>query len=205
MKHAFAIIVLLTVMPLKGQNDTTHIPYAPMVGGTLVATGAVFTFTPLYSSVAIDVRDAVVAQGWTPIDVDDYLQFLPAVTPLALSVCGLKGRHGTGKMTLMTGAVMLSSMGIIHAMKPLFGIRRPDGDGMNSFPSGHTYMAFAGAELLRKEYGSDYPWMAIAGYTIATLVGLMRVRNNRHWVGDVLAGAGLGMLTTNLVYWVIDK
>ena len=76
---------------------------------------------------------------------------------------------------------------------------------MNSFPSGHTYMAFAGAELLRKEYGSDYPWRAIAGYTIATLVGLMRVRNNRHWVGDVLAGAGLGILTTDLVYWVIDK
>ena len=35
---------------------------------------------------------------------------------------------------------------------------------------------------------------------MATTVGVMRVLNNRHWVSDVLAGAGIGILSTNLAY-----
>ncbi len=44
----------------------------------------------------------------------------------------------------------------------------------------------------------------MAAYGVATVVGVMRVYNNRHWAGDVLAGAGLGILSTTLVYWVLD-
>ena len=74
--------------------------------------------------------------------------------------------------------------------------------GINSFPSGHTYIAFVGAETLRKEYGEEYPWLAVAGYAVATLVGTMRIYNDRHWAGDVLAGAGLGILSVNITYWI---
>lgn len=65
-------------------------------------------------------------------------------------------------------------------------------------------MAFTGAELLRREYGKEYPWVAVAGYAVAVLVGAMRVYNNRHWVGDVLAGAGIGIASVTLVYWALD-
>ena len=75
----------------------------------------------------------------------------------------------------------------------------------NSFPSGHTFMAFTGAEILRREYGSQYPWLAVACYATAMLVGFMRIYNNRHWVGDVLAGAGLGMIGVSIVYFTFDK
>ena len=61
-----------------------------------------------------------------------------------------------------------------------------------------------GAEILRREFGKEYPWIAVAGYAVATLVGLMRISNNRHWAGDVLAGAGLGILSVSLVYWTLD-
>ena len=56
--------------------------------------------------------------------------------------------------------------------------------------------------MLRREYGEEYPGIAIAGYTVATSVGLLRMYNNRHWASDVLAGAGLGILCTSLMYWL---
>ncbi len=35
---------------------------------------------------------------------------------------------------------------------------------------------------------------------MATGVGAMRVMNNRHWISDVMVGAGIGILSTNLAY-----
>ena len=64
------------------------------------------------------------------------------------------------------------------------------------------FTAFMGAEILRREYGEEYPGIAIAGYTVATGVGLMRIYNNRHWASDVLAGAGIGILSASLTYWL---
>ena len=56
--------------------------------------------------------------------------------------------------------------------------------------------------MLRREYGEDYPGIAIAGYTVATGVGLLRIYNNRHWVSDVVAGAGIGILSASIMYWL---
>ena len=75
---------------------------------------------------------------------------------------------------------------------------RPDGRGLNSFPSGHTFTAFVGAEMLRLEYGQEYPAIAVAGYAVATLTGALRIYNNRHWASDVLAGASVGILSVQL-------
>ena len=81
-------------------------------------------------------------------------------------------------------------------------IERPDGSSKNSFPSGHTATAFAGAEFLRQEYGDQSVWYGIAGYAVATGTGLFRMYNNRHWLTDVAAGAGIGILSTKIAYWV---
>ena len=105
---------------------------------------------------------------------------------------------------MLEGGSYLLGIGWLNAFKYGIGIERPDNSTKNSFPSGHTFTAFTGAEVLRREYGEEYPWIAVAGYTVATIVGMMRIYNNRHWAGDVLAGAGLGILSTTLVYWVLD-
>ena len=82
---------------------------------------------------------------------------------------------------------------------------RPDGSSANSWPSGHTATSFAGATILHKEYGlTRSPWYSIAGYGVATATGVMRVLNNRHWVSDVLSGAGIGILSTELAYALSD-
>jgi membrane-associated phospholipid phosphatase len=40
----------------------------------------------------------------------------------------------------------------------------------------------------------------VLGYGVASAVGMVRVFNNRHWISDVLGGAGVGMLNTDFAY-----
>jgi membrane-associated phospholipid phosphatase len=74
-------------------------------------------------------------------------------------------------------------------------IRDVNGKKLNSsFPSGHTTVAFAAATVFAMEY-KDRPLVPIIAYSAATLIGLSRITENKHWATDVLAGAALGYLT----------
>lgn len=42
----------------------------------------------------------------------------------------------------------------------------------------------------------------MAGYAVAAGVGAMRVYNNKHWCSDILAGAGIGILSASIMYWL---
>jgi membrane-associated phospholipid phosphatase len=64
----------------------------------------------------------------------------------------------------------------------------------SSFPSGHTTVAFAAATVFAMEY-KNHPYIPIISYTAATLIGLSRITENKHWITDVVAGAALGFLT----------
>lgn len=66
--------------------------------------------------------------------------------------------------------------------------------GSTSFPSGHTTAAFAAATVYAEEY-RDLPWVPFVSYGAATLIGLSRITENKHWISDVFAGAGLGYVT----------
>lgn len=57
-----------------------------------------------------------------------------------------------------------------------------DGIFNNSFPSEHTATAFAGAEILYKEYKDKSVWHGVGGYVVATGTGLFCIYNNRHWI-----------------------
>jgi len=64
----------------------------------------------------------------------------------------------------------------------------------SSFPSGHTTVAFAAATVFALEY-KDKPVIPIIAYSAATMIGLSRIIENKHWSTDVLVGAALGFLT----------
>ncbi|MGY0037497.1 phosphatase PAP2 family protein [Pedobacter sp. NJ-S-72] len=89
-----------------------------------------------------------------------------------------------------------------YSAKHIVGRERPSGDDKFSFPSGHTANAFAAAEFLNQEYRDVSPWIGYAGYTVATATGVLRMYNNAHWLSDVIAGAGAGILSTKLAYLV---
>ena len=67
-------------------------------------------------------------------------------------------------------------------------------NGNSSFPSGHATLAFAAATVYAKEY-KYIPAIPILAYSIASLVSLSRITENRHWTTDILAGAALGFLS----------
>ena len=132
--------------------------------------------------------------------VDDYLQHFPIVVVYGLNGLGVKSKNDFANRT----AILIKSemmVGILtFSLKRVTAVPRPDTGELTSLPSGHTAQAFATATFLAKEYGHKSIWYSIGGYTMATGVGAMRVMNNRHWVSDVLVGAGIGILSTNLVY-----
>ncbi|TCD01837.1 phosphatase PAP2 family protein [Pedobacter psychroterrae] len=131
---------------------------------------------------------------------DNYLQFAPAAVVFGLHLAGVKTRHRIGDAVgiyLMSIAIMTGS---VTAMKHITKRERPDHSVFNSFPSGHTATVFASAEFLKQEYGEQYPWLEYAGYAVATTTGALRMYNNRHWLSDVVAGAGFGILSTKLSY-----
>lgn len=64
----------------------------------------------------------------------------------------------------------------------------------SSFPSGHTTVAFAAATVFAMEY-KHTPWVPIVSYGAASLIGLSRITENKHWTSDVLVGATLGYLS----------
>ncbi len=68
----------------------------------------------------------------------------------------------------------------------------------SSFPSGHTTAAFSAATVFAVEYRNK-PYIPIIAYSMATLVGISRITENKHWTTDVLTGAALGYLTGKLV------
>jgi membrane-associated PAP2 superfamily phosphatase len=75
---------------------------------------------------------------------------------------------------------------------PFNSLKDANGKSMSSsFPSGHTTVAFAAATVFAKEYANK-PIIPIISYTAASLIGLSRITENKHWASDVFAGAVLG-------------
>ena len=137
--------------------------------------------------------------------IDDYSQFFGPAMATGLKIGGVEGRSTWGRY-LASSAMSYGIMAaFVNSIKYTAKEMRPDGSTANSWPSGHTATAFVGATILHKEYGMTVsPWYSVAGYGVATATGVMRVLNNRHWVSDVLSGAGIGIMSTELGYALSD-
>ena len=137
--------------------------------------------------------------------IDDYTQFFGPAMVVGLKLGGYEGRSDWPRL-LASAAMSYGIMaGFVNGIKYTAKEMRPDGSTANSWPSGHTATAFVGATLLHKEYGlTRSPWWSVAGYGVATATGVMRVLNNRHWVSDVMSGAGIGIMSTELGYALCD-
>ncbi len=94
----------------------------------------------------------------------------------------------------------IATNAITFGLKHAIGETRPDGSDNLSFPSGHTSNAFMMATVLFHEFKETKPVLAYSGFVFASATGALRVLNNEHWVSDVLVGAGIGIIVTDLVY-----
>lgn len=131
---------------------------------------------------------------------EDKLQYLPIVAVYSLDLLGVKSKSDfldrTGILLISNTMTSIS----VDFLKDKTHRLRPSGSDHRSFPSGHSANAFAAAEFMRREYQDTSPWYAYAGYTVAVTTGALRLMNNDHWFSDVVAGAGVGILSVNLAY-----
>lgn len=136
--------------------------------------------------------------------LDDYMQYAPAGAVAGLNLAGKKGLNGWKRQTINWGVSMAIMGTLVNSIKHTTKVKRPDGTSYNSFPSGHTATAFMNATFLHKEYGTVNPLYSIAGYGSSSYVGVSRSLNNRHWISDILAGAAIGIISTELTYVIVD-
>jgi membrane-associated phospholipid phosphatase len=137
--------------------------------------------------------------------VDDYTEYVPAVAVYALNLGGVRGKNNVVDATMLYAMSYAISHAITIPAKKYTAEKRPDSSDLLSFPSGHTSNAFVAAEFLRQEYKGVSPWIGAGGYAVAVVTGYLRMYNNKHWFSDVIAGAGIGILSTRLSYWVYPK
>lgn len=173
-----------------------------IIPGVLIGYGLVGLESDQLKSFNTEIREEVQEHIDDKTTVDDFGQWVPAASVFALDALGIKAKHNVrDRAVLFTTSFTIMSV-TVFSLKSITKVQRPDGTSFNSFPSGHTATAFAGAELLYQEYKDQSVWYGIVGYAVATGTGLFRVYNNRHWFTDIAAGAGIGILSTKIAYWI---
>ena len=177
-------------------------PFQLIVPGTLIGVGIIGLESDWLKFQNREIRDELQENIDHRLTIDDFTQYAPMAATYGLNLCGIKGKHGYGDLTIILGTAYALMGTTVYAMKNITKVERPDGSARNSFPSGHTATAFMGAELLRREYWDVSPWIGVAGYAVAAGTGFFRMYNNRHWLTDVIAGAGIGILSVQAAYWL---
>jgi len=131
-------------------------------------------------SLKLLANDAITSAG-------DILQYvIPGVAG------GLTVAYRDWNGTLQFGESVALTEGVTYGLKYAVNETRPNG-GNHSFPSGHTSIAFSGAEFMRKRYGWEY---GVPAYAAASFVAYSRVQANEHYPHDVIAGAAIGILSS---------
>lgn len=193
-----------------GQNDSLNIqtkstdkkvPYFKqnIVPLTLIGSGIIINYAHgslSKESIQENIQDGL--DGFQT-NVDEFTWFIPGLTMYAADIFKAESKHDAFTQTKFLGIALITNTAITYGLKKITNEGRPNGDE-ESFPSGHTSNAFVMATVLFYEFKDSNRWIAYSGFAFATTTGVLRVMNNKHWVSDVLVGAGIGMLVTDLVY-----
>ncbi len=150
-------------------------------------------------------RDEINEHKPDHIRLDNYTQFAPAALVYGLNAFGVEGKHNFRDRTIIYGTSVLITSAFVMPLKHIVKEERPDQSNNLSFPSGHTALAFASAQFMFREYKDTNFLLGISGYSLAVFTGVYRMLNDKHWVGDVVGGAGFGILSTELAYWLYPK
>lgn len=213
MKHIKASSLLFFVISsvfgqtLKNDSLQTHknitFKYeALIIPATLIGYGVIGLESHTLKSINSSTKNEFNEHIDEKLTIDDFSQYSSVLSVYALNAMGIKGKHNFKDRTIVLATAYLIMGGSVNIIKNSGNVTRPDGSSANSFPSGHTATAFMGAEFLYQEYKDVSVWYGISGYVVATGTGFFRMYNDRHWLTDVATGAGIGILSTKIAYWV---
>ena len=178
----------------------------------LIISSAVMGGTILSSTIDKDVRKHFSVPGtekYTGTFLDGpiaygYVQY-PSILGGAMYTIGLLARESelrkTGRMLIQS---LVYSGTVTMALRYATGRHRPFSSSGNqyefswfnsagdtqSFPSGHTVVAFATSTILAEQI--DTWWARGILYSFAALTGYARLHYDKHWFSDIVFGAALG-------------
>ncbi|MEE1963934.1 phosphatase PAP2 family protein [Allomuricauda taeanensis] len=165
---------------------------------SLITTGVVISGSHFEKNIKKKLRGGEGVIDYA-IPVDDLMQYVPIAQIYIADVLGIKAKNHWFDQTKYLIISNVITAALTHGAKFAINKERPNGSSY-AFPSGHSSFSFANATVLYEEFHDTAPGFACSGYVLTSMVGSLRVINNKHWVSDVLAGAGLGILVTRLVY-----
>lgn len=175
--------------------------FSPSLAAPGLVLGTGIAVLLINDRVQLDSITRQALQGERRKTIDDYLIYAPLVTDIGLSIANVPSKHGVKDKAALYLLSSLFNAIMVYPVKHILGRQRPDGSDFRSFPSGHTSNAFVGAQYFWMEYGDTNVLLGSTGYMTATLTGYLRIYNDKHWLSDVLCGAGIGMISTRLAYW----
>jgi len=208
------LLTILLFIPLVffGQNKKNDTLYktqnlkfnykSAIIPSVFIGYGIIGIDNDALKRINYNIQEELKGQRDNNLKIDDVSQFVPSLSVYGLNALGIKGKNDFKDRTIILGTASLIMGSTVTAMKKLTAIERPDGSNKLSFPSGSTAISFMGAEFLYQEYKDVSIWYGISGYLVATGTGFLRLQNNKHWFTDVVTGAGIGIVSTKIAYWI---
>lgn len=194
-----------TLKPINTLDLSANARFKYKLPSALFLTGIATATLPPLHNLETSIYNSINSRSIKPNHADNYLQYSPAIVAFSLDAVGVKGKHQFAEKLALYALTNFIAGSVVEPMKYIVHRERPNKSSFKSFPSGHTTTAFAAAEFLHQEYGHLSPWISIAGYSTAAATAYLRMHNNAHWLGDVIAGAGIGIASTRLSYWLLPK
>lgn len=158
---------------------------------------------------AIDklTRDKIFSHGLLENShLDPYLKWTPLIATLVLNAADKKKKYSFKTWLFIIAICKGIQAAVTESLKKYINELRPQPSlSTQSFPSGHTATSFAGAELLRSEFSKEHPVVGYSGYVIAVTTAVLRLRENKHWLSDVAAGAAIGIISARLALVLVKK
>lgn len=205
--NLFVLIVFLSSNNTYGQKisnnkisnstKTVKLLKKSIIPVTLIGLGVLANNSNFEKQLQLDLRNNV--GNNYELRIDNYLQYVPIIQMYTADALSIKAKNHWFDQTKYLLISNLISSTITHSLKRIMQKERPN-DSPYSFPSGHTTFSFTNATVLFNEFKGTAPVLAYSGYAFATITGVFRMINNKHWLSDVLVGAGVGILVTELVY-----
>ena len=208
--HVFTLLICCNLLPqpVSAQQDSTlwRVKAGDIIPPVSLAVAGLVTQGKICRHLQHEERGQYTSFR---THADDFLPYVPGVVSLGLASAGVKGKHSLGDQVILALLSNIGAQVVTQGLKRAVKYPRPNGEDNHSFPSGHTTTAFANAEILHQEYGDRSVFYSIGGYGTAATVGTMRILNNKHWLADVLMGAGIGIGATKVFYisypWLKQK
>ena len=205
MRHQLLYAIMFSCITFSGFTQNDSIPKLKeqkinFYKKQIIPTGLIVTGSLLnIGTIKNKIHDVIPK---TNNDIDDYIQYAPMVEVYLFDALGFKHQNSVFDQTkyLAISQLIFKHFDRSSEKNRLMLLVPP----VQIIPSHRAIqlLLLLGLTALFHEFKDSEPLIAYSGFVFATATGVLRMTNNAHWLPDVMVGAGIGILTTNIVYYL---